>query len=279
MLEVLLPAVIPYPQFDPVALYLGPIWVRWYGLAYVAGLLLGWYYVRRLVLTRALWGGVTPPSLEQIDSLLLWVMAGVIIGGRVFNAVLYDPAPYLADPLEIFRTWRGGMSFHGGVLGVVLALIVFARWNGLSFFTIGDLTCAAVPVGLFFGRIANFVNGELWGRVADVPWAMVFPDPGAGGVPRHPSQLYEAGLEGLALGLVLWWLVTRRGALARPGLISGVFLVGYALARGFCELFREGDSTWFFTSGFLTSGMLYSIPMVVVGIWLIWNARRDAVAA
>ena len=209
---------IDFPRFDPVALKLGPIWVRWYGLSYVAGLLLGWLYIRRMVANAALWGNRKPLTLDEVDTLLLWVMAGVVLGGRLLNIILYDPMPYLRDPVEILRTWNGGMSFHGGVIGVTIALFAFAWRYGISALAAGDVVATAVPVGLFFGRIANFVNGELWGRVSDVPWAMVFPNTDAGPLPRHPSQLYEAGLEGLAHGLLLWWLATRRGGLKREGL-------------------------------------------------------------
>ena len=264
--------VIAYPRFDPVALYLGPIPLRWYGLAYVAGLLLGWLYVRRLVAMPRLSGGVAPLTLDHIDMLLLWVMAGVVLGGRLIGIVLYDPGPYIRDPWEVLRTWHGGMAFHGGLIGVTLAILLFAWRHGVRPLAISDVVAVAVPVGLFFGRIANFVNGELWGRITDVPWAMVFPDKDAGEFARHPSQLYEAGLEGLVLGVVLWWLATRRGKLANEGFMTGAFLLGYGLARGFCELFREGDDTWFFHSGWITSGMLYSVPMVAIGAWLMWRA-------
>ena len=271
MLRLLL---ITYPKFDPVALRLGPIWIRWYGLAYVAGLLLGWQYIRRLVANGRLWaGGVAPITLEHVDSLLLWIMAGVVLGGRLIGIILYDPWPYIRDPMEILRTWHGGMSFHGGLIGVVAAIFVFAWRQGVRPLPIGDLVCTAVPLGLLFGRIANFVNGELWGRVSFVPWAMVFPDKDAGPLPRHPSQLYEAGLEGLLLGVILWWLATRCGGLKREGAMTGTFFVGYGFTRGFCEIFREGDDTWFWTSGVITSGMLYCVPMVVVGAWLMWRTR------
>ena len=265
--------IISYPNFDPVALKIGSlVWIRWYGLAYVAGLLLGWLYIRRLVSAPKLWGGRPTLSLDQVDMLLIWVMAGVVLGGRLIGILLYDPTPYLADPVEIFRLWHGGMSFHGGLIGVAIALIIFSRRQALGLLVSADLVATAVPVGLFFGRIANFINGELWGRVSDVPWAMVFPNKDAGGLARHPSQLYEAGLEGLALGAVLFWLATQRGALAKPGLQTGVFLIGYGYARGFCEFFREGDDTWFFRSGIITSGMLYCVPMILIGFWLVRRA-------
>ena len=272
--------IISYPQFDPVALKLGPVWVRWYGLSYVAGLLLGWLYIRKLVSTSRYYGGPAPLTLDQIDMLLLWVLAGVVLGGRLGSVLLYEPLPFLKDPLEIFRTWHGGMAFHGGLLGVIIAILLFAWRHALRPLAIGDLVATVVPVGLFFGRIANFVNGELWGRVSDVPWAMVFPDKDAGTLPRHPSQIYEAGLEGLVLGLLLWWLATRRGGLMREGYQTGVFLIGYGLARGFCEVFREGDTTWFFKSEIITAGMLYCVPMVLAGAWLMWRvASRPEMSA
>jgi len=279
MFTVLRLAVIGYPKLNPVALDFGLVKIRWYGLSYVAGLLLGWMYIRRLVADAGLWGGRKTPTLDQVDRLLLWVLAGVVLGGRLGEVLLYHPEHYLKDPLEILRTWNGGMSFHGGLIGVALALYLFSRRHGLRFLTLGDLVATAVPLGLFFGRIANFVNGELWGRTTDVPWAMVFPDPQAGPLPRHPSQLYEAGLEGLVLGAVLWWLATRRGALRREGLAAGVFLVGYGVTRGVCEMFREPDSTWFYQSVFLTSGMLYCIPMILVGAWLIRRALAQPQAS
>lgn len=266
--------VIPYPNFDPVALKLGPIWVRWYGLSYVAGLLLGWLYIRRLVANGRLWpGNKAPLTADHVDMLLLWIMAGVVLGGRLIGILLYDPMPYIRDPMEIFRTWHGGMSFHGGLLGVLIAMGLFSWRHKLPLLPISDLVCTVVPVGLFFGRLANFINGELWGRVSDVPWAMVFPSPDAGPLPRHPSQLYEAGLEGLLLGSVLYVLATSCGGLKRPGAISGVFLLGYGILRSFGELFREGDVTWFFHSQYVTAGMLYCIPMIPIGIWMMMRAR------
>ena len=272
-------ALLDFPNFDPVAIKFGNyVWIRWYGLSYVAGLLLGWWCIRWLVSRPALWGTRKPMTLDQVDSMLLWVLGGVVLGGRLGSILLYDLGTYVKDPVEIFRTLNGGMSFHGGLIGVVLALLAFTRLNGLPPLLAGDVVAVAVPVGLFFGRIANFINGELWGRVSDAPWAMVFPGQGAGLLPRHPSQLYEAGLEGLALGAILWWLATRRGALQREGLATGVFLAGYGVFRAFCEIFREGDSTWFFTSGAITSGMLYCVPMVLAGGWLIWRARAEMAA-
>lgn len=269
---------IPFPGIDPVAFHLGPFPIRWYGLAYAAGLVLGWLYIRKLAATGALWpatAGKAPLNQDQIDSLLLWTAAGVILGGRLIGILLYDVQDYVQEPWRILETWKGGMSFHGGLLGVVIALLLFARRHAVNVFSVGDLVAAAVPVGIFFGRIANFINGELWGRPATVPWAMVFPEPAAGGLARHPSQLYEAVLEGLVLFLVLRILTHGMGKLARPGFVAGAFLAGYAVARSFCELFREGDPNWLFPTGAVTTGMIYSLPMLIAGLYLMMRARPE----
>src|SRR5438270_7621657 len=225
---------LPFPNFDPVLIQLGPFAIRWYALAYIVGILIGWLYARAIIRNERLWGGPAPMSVADYDDFVLWVTLGIILGGRIGYVLFYNPAYFAAHPLEIFQLWNGGMSFHGGFLGCVLAGILFAHHRGISILSLGDLTCATGTIGLFLGRIANFINGELWGRPADVPWAMVFP--GGGPLPRHPSQLYEAGLEGLALGIGLW-LLMRAGALKRPGFVMGAFAVGYAIARSICELF------------------------------------------
>lgn len=264
---------IPFPGFDPVAVYLGPLPIRWYGLAYAAGLLLGWLYIRRLAADRRLWPQGAPLDNDQIDSLLLWTAAGVILGGRLIGILLYDADAYVADPLQVLQVWRGGMSFHGGLIGVILALVLFSRRHGVSLLSVGDLVAAAVPIGLFFGRMANFINGELWGRATDLPWAMVFPDKDAGGLARHPSQLYEAALEGIVLFLMLKLLTHNRLKLGQPGFVAGAFLAGYAVARGICELFREGDPNWLFPTGAITTGMIYCVPMLVAGLYFMAKAR------
>jgi len=229
---------------------------------------LGWRYVRWLAARHGL-----ALTRAQIDDLLFWVALGVILGGRLGYVLFYRPGHYLSEPLEILMVWRGGMSFHGGLLGVVAAIVWFARREGLALLTVADAIAAAVPIGLFFGRLANFINGELWGRVSDMPWAMVFP--GGGPLPRHPSQLYEAGLEGLALFALLAWLARWRGALTRPGLITGAFLIGYAAARTVGELFREPDAHIGFLGGGLTMGQLLSLPMLAAGLALVaWAMRR-----
>src|SRR5690348_1544834 len=228
--------VIPFPAIDPVLVHLGPLAVRWYALAYICGILIGWVYARALIRAERLWGGKAPMTLTDFDDFVLWVTLGIILGGRIGYVLFYNFPHYAAHPLEIFQLWNGGMSFHGGFTGCVVAVVLFAWTRKISILSLGDVTCAVGPIGLFLGRIANFINGELWGRPTDVPWAMIFP--GGGPVPRHPSQLYEATLEGLVL-LAALALLIRLGALRRPGFIIGAFAVLYALARTTCELFRE----------------------------------------
>ncbi len=273
---------IPFPNIDPVALQLGPVAIKWYGLAYLAGLLLGWLYIRRLLSEPELWAGGRPPfDVAKVDDLLLYITAGVVLGGRLGFVVFYEPSYYLANPGDIIAVWKGGMAFHGALVGCVIAIWVFARRNGVNPWSTGDLVTAAVPIGLFFGRIANFINGELFGRPTTLPWGMVFPEaalhhPDVEPTPRHPSQLYEAALEGLALFLVLRLMTHYFGALKRPGLVSGVFLAGYALARSTAELFREPHFAHAFNVGPLTPGIVYSIPMLLLGLFVVHLARtRD----
>lgn len=276
---------IPFPDFDPVAISIGPLAIKWYGLSYLAGLILGWAYIRRLLSTPGLWRRDTPPfDVAKVDDLLLYITLGVVLGGRLGYVILYEPSAYLASPLDIFAVWKGGMSFHGAFIGCALAIWLFARRQGVSMFSTTDLCTAAVPIGLFFGRLANFINGELFGRVSDVPWAMVFPHaaalyPDVEPATRHPSQLYEAALEGLVLFAVLRLLTHTFGALKSPGLVTGTFLTGYALARSFSEIFREPHAVHFFNVGPLTAGQVYSLPMLALGIYLIWRARRSDVPA
>ena len=220
--------VIPFPAFDPVLVSIGPFAIRWYALAYIAGILLGWSMPAPSSATSALWGGPAPMTVVDFDDFVLWVTLGIILGGRIGYVLFYNLPHFAAHPLEILQLWNGGMSFHGGFPGCVLAVVLFARKRGIPILSLGDITCAVGPIGLFLGRIANFINGELWGRPTDVPWAMVFP--GGGPLPRHPSQLYEAALEGLVLFVVLA-RADPAGALKRPGLIIGAFAVIYALAR------------------------------------------------
>jgi len=268
---------IPYPAIDPVALRIGPLAVKWYGLAYVAGLLLGRYYVKALLQQGRLWPSEKRPfTPDKVDDLLLFMTVGVLLGGRLGYVLFYQPQFFLTHPLEIVAVWNGGMSFHGALLASIVAVVLFARRVGADPWSVMDLAAAAAPMGLFFGRLANFINAELWGRASTVPWAMVFPD--AGPLPRHPSQLYEALTEGLVLFAVLWWLTHRRLALRTPGVIGGAFLVGYGLARSFCEFFREPDAGHILTVGPFTAGIFYSLPMVLVGFLAIRAAGKRSSA-
>jgi len=267
------PLVLPFPNIDPVLVQFGPFAVRWYALAYIFGILFGWLYARALIRAERVWGGPAPMRVLDYDDFVLWVTLGIILGGRLGYVAFYNPAHYLANPVEILQLWKGGMSFHGGFLGCVLAVVLFAQRRGVPVLSLGDVTCAAGPIGLLLGRIANFINGELWGRPTEVPWAMVFP--AAGPLPRHPSQLYEAALEGLVLFGVLA-VAVRAGALRRPGLIIGLFAVGYAVARIIGEFFREPDAHLGFFWGGLTMGMLLSLPLMLAGFAFIGFALARA---
>ena len=274
MLEL---AAIPFPAFDPVAIRIGPLAIRWYALAYVVGLLLAVAYAKWILRQERFFAPDRPPMTPTaLDDYMLWAMLGVVLGGRIGYVLFYAPTYFLTHPLDIIKVWQGGMSFHGGFLGVLLVTWAFARRRGIAFWRLMDIAAAATPIGLFLGRLANFINGELWGRPTDVPWAMVFPH--AGPEPRHPSQLYEAALEGIVLFLVLHVLV-RKGALRHPGLVSGVFALGYGLARFTVEFFREPDrQLGFLYGGWLTMGMLLSLPLMLIGLWLIARARAARVA-
>jgi len=263
--------VIPYPTFDPVLVHIGPLAVRWYALAYIFGILIGWAYARLLIRSRNLWGGKTPMTVADFDDFVLWVTLGIILGGRTGYVLFYNLPHFALHPAEIVQLWNGGMSFHGGFAGCVIAVLLFGYKRGIPVLSLGDITCAVGPIGLFLGRIANFINGELWGRPADFAWAMVFPN--GGPLPRHPSQLYEAVLEGLVLLAVLA-LLMRAGALKRPGLIIGSFAVGYAAARTFCEFFREPDAQLGFLWGGATMGQLLSVPLFLAGIGFIMYALK-----
>jgi phosphatidylglycerol:prolipoprotein diacylglycerol transferase len=262
-------AALQHPNFDPVAFSIWIFDVRWYALAYITGLILAWLYCR--------WMSRLPPQrLKPVDfdDFLLWATLGVVLGGRIGYVLFYKPDYYLQNPLEVFFIWRGGMSFHGGLLGVLAAIGLFARSRGVSYFTLSDIIGAATPIGLCLGRIANFINGELFGRTTDstvVPWAMVFPQ--GGPIARHPSQLYEALLEGLLLFLVLHVMV-RRGALQRTGLVSGAFMIGYGLARIVAEFFRQPDDFLQFVLPHTTMGQVLSLPMVLIGVAIILWARK-----
>jgi phosphatidylglycerol:prolipoprotein diacylglycerol transferase len=271
MLVLPLLPVLPFPDINPVLISIGPFSIRWYALAYIAGILGGWYYARVIIGAKKLWGGPAPFTVAAFDDFIIWITLGIIIGGRLGYVLFYNPAHFAARPVEIFELWTGGMSFHGGVVGCMVVTILFARRRGIPVLSLGDVVLAVAPIGLFLGRLANFINGELWGRPSDVPWAMVFP--GGGPVPRHPSQFYEAALEGLLL-LVVLGVMVRMGALKRPGLVIGAFAVGYGVVRIICELFREPDVQLGFLWGGLTMGMLLSIPLILAGIAVLIVALR-----
>ena len=262
---------LQFPNFDPILIQIGPFAIRWYALAYIVGILAGWLYARALIKARKLWGGPAPMTTLDLDDFIVWITLGIILGGRIGYVLFYNPAYFVAHPFEAFELWKGGMSFHGGFIGCVAAVILFALKRNIPVLSLGDVTCAVSTIGVLLGRLANFINGELWGRPSDVPWAMVFPT--GGPLPRHPSQLYEAALEGLVLCAVLALLI-RAGALKRPGFVMGSFAVGYAVARSFCELFREPDPQLGFLWGGLTMGMVLSVPLLLFGAVMIWTAMR-----
>ena len=263
--------MLTYPEIDPVAIAIGPVAIRWYGLSYVAGIGIGWWLGRRRA-ARDPWRGWAP---QQVDDLAFWFVVGAVVGGRAGYLLFYDFPGLVSDPLTVFRIWEGGMSFHGGLIGVLAAGAWFARRQGRGFFAVSDFLAPLVPPGLGAGRIANFVNGELWGKPSDVPWAMVFP--GAGPAPRHPSQLYEAALEGLALFVVLWWFSRRPRARTA---VSGLFLFGYGAARCLVEFVREPDAhLGYLAFGWLTAGQLLSVPMLLAGAAMLWWSRRPGPGA
>ena len=287
-----------FPEFDPVLIHLGPLPIRWYALAYVAGIVLGWIYAARILKSDRVWAPGKPPLAgPQLDDLILWITLGIILGGRFGYALFYKPVMFLqlftgsslGERLELLQLWTGGMSFHGGMLGCTLAVLIYAWRTKANALSIGDMALAAAPIGLLFGRMANFVNGELWGRTTDVPWAIRFCNARieqmygfcpAGNEPRHPSQLYEAGLEGVLLFIVLGLAVWKWKLLAKPGYVTGLFLVGYGASRALLENVRQPDAGMENFPLGLTMGMMLSIPMILVGAWLIHRAwKRPPVAA
>jgi phosphatidylglycerol:prolipoprotein diacylglycerol transferase len=272
--ELAAPAVLPFPPVDPVLFQVGPFAVRWYALAYIAGLVFASWYMKRLVSNPRLWGKVRPSmTVPQVDDFFLWSVLGVVVGGRLGYVLFYKPLHYLTNPLDILQMWDGGMSFHGGFLGVVAVCYIYGRRIGTSLDRMLDLGAASVPVGLGLGRLANFINSELWGRQTDVPWAFVFPlDPAQ--IPRHPSQLYEAVLEGLVLFIAVRIATHRHGALQHPGRASGIFALVYGLSRIVVEFFREPDAHLGYFAGFITMGMILSVPLCAVGVWLLLRSRR-----
>ncbi|MDT8857043.1 prolipoprotein diacylglyceryl transferase [Paracoccaceae bacterium Fryx2] len=289
-------AYIPFPDLSPdlisIEVFGVTLALRWYALAYIAGLLIGWKLILHMIRTARLWPGVAPMTAEQVERLMTWLILGVVLGGRLGFVLFYQPGYYLSHPFEILKVWEGGMSFHGGFLGVIAAALVFCRREGIPLLQATDLLAVATPPGLLLGRIANFINAELWGRPTTLPWGVAFPGEAAQTCPdiigicaRHPSQLYEAGLEGLVLGALLLWLVLRSGWLAWPGRVSGVFLAGYGLARFAVEFVRQPDAqfispgnplglAWQVGGWGLTMGQLLSLPMVALGLVLIARAQR-----
>ncbi len=265
------PLIIPYPEIDPVAVWIGPLPIRWYALAYIVGLIVGWLAARALVARDALWGATPRPTPVALDDLLVYCAIGVVAGGRIGYVLFYNAPYFLAHPLGVFEVWGGGMSFHGGLIGATLGLWAFARRQKLPVLPVADVLATVTPLGLLLGRLANFIKPELWGRPTDVPWAMIFP--GAGPLPRHPSQLYEAALEGVVL-FAIGMVAVRCGALRRPGLATGIFVIGYACARIFSEFFREPDPQLGFLFGGATMGMLLSLPLLLLGVALLAIAWR-----
>ncbi len=265
---------IAFPEFDPVIVSIGPLAIRWYGLGYVAGIVFAWWYARMLASKPALWKNESPPMTAlDLDDFVVWAAIGIVAGGRLGYVLFYDMARIISDPVSIIKIWEGGMSFHGGFLGATLAMILFARNRGINVWSMMDTVAAGVPVGLGLVRFANFINSELWGRTTDVPWAVIFPNGGL--EPRHPSQIYEALLEGLLLFAVLFVLTHRARKLKSPGFISGSFVLGYGICRIIVEFFREPDAhIGYLAGGWLTMGMLLSLPMVLVGTWAVTAAIR-----
>ncbi len=264
--------VLLFPQFDPFIVHYGNFGVRWYALSYIAGLVLGWRLVRRLVQRSP-----AVATAVQVDDFLTWATLGVVLGGRLGYVLFYQPGFFLENPARILEVWSGGMSFHGGMLGVAVVIFAFCRRQGIPILGFADRIAVAAPIGLGLGRVANFINGELWGREAPdwLPWAMIFPT--GGPVPRHPSQIYQALMEGLILFLVMFALSRRHGVMARPGLLTGIFLVGYAIARIIGEFFRQPDAFLGFLFAGATMGQLLSLPMLLAGIVLILRAGQPGI--
>ncbi|WP_298933841.1 prolipoprotein diacylglyceryl transferase [uncultured Ruegeria sp.] len=291
-------AVLNFPDLSPelfsISLFGIEFALRWYALAYIAGILIAWRMAVMVLRRPGLWPDDTPPMrAEQLDDLITWIILGVILGGRLGFVLFYQPAYYLSNPLDILKVWQGGMAFHGGLLGVVIASFLYSRRHNIPTLSLGDLVAFTVPPGLLLGRLANFVNAELWGRPSELPWAVVFPGIAAQECPdvvmgmcaRHPSQLYEAALEGVLLGALLLVLVYRSRAFRKPGLIMGVFLAGYGASRFIVEFFRQPDAqfvspgnplglAWHVSGYGLTMGQLLSLPMIALGLWFALRARQ-----
>lgn len=269
-------AALAFPDISPIIVQIGPLAVHWYGVGYIVGILFAWWYAKRLVKDARLWpGGVLPMKPEDLDDFIVWAAVGVVLGGRTAYVLFYDLSRYLASPLDIFAVWQGGMSFHGGLLGTIMAMVLFARSRGIRAWSLIDVVAAGAPVGLGLVRVANFINSELWGKVTSVPWAVEFPN--GGPFPRHPSQIYEALLEGLVLFVLLRVLTHSQLKLQTPGFVGGAFVAAYGVSRIFVEFFREPDvQLGYLLGGWLTMGMLLSLPMVLIGIWGMARARPIA---
>lgn len=259
---------IAFPSIDPVIFSIGPLEIRWYSLAYVGGILAAWFCMNYLI-KRHTYTGITS---KHIEDLMVWLVIGIVLGGRIGYTLFYNFPYYSQNPAEIFKLWQGGMSFHGGIIGVTLAGILFCQKYNIDKLHMGDLFGFATPIGLFFGRLANFINGELYGRTTDVAWGVIFPQ--AGPLPRHPSQLYEALTEGLLVFIILWLFANYTNAKAHKGFLMGVFLMGYASSRLFCELFREPDEQLGFIFGEATMGQLLSLPMLLIGLYFAVKAAN-----
>lgn len=266
---------IPFPGINPVAIEFGPFSVKWYGIGYMVSLLFAWWYIKQMLRTPELWrGNKAPFAPELTDDLLLWITIGVVAGGRLGQVLLYEPSYFWKHPADVLKVWNGGMSFHGALILCGLLILVFSRLHKVAFATVMDLCCAGVALGIGLVRIANFINGEHFGRPTNVPWAMVFPE--GGNYTRHPSQLYEALLEGFVLFVILRLATHRFGALKSPGLVTGIWLVWYGLARMVCEMFRDPEPIHALNLGPITAGQVYSVPMILLGVWFIWRARKQA---
>ncbi len=267
-------SALSHPNIDPVMLSLGPLQIHWYGVAYVVGILFGLWYAKKLVTTDRLWGpSGSPIKAQDIDDFLIWAVVGIIAGGRIGYILFYDFPTYLHAPLRILEVWNGGMSFHGGLAGITVAMFLYARKAGFSPFSLFDVIAASCGLGLFLGRLANFINAELYGKVTDVWWGVIFP--GTDGLPRHPSQLYEGILEGIVLFILLWVLAWKMGKLRFPGFLAGAFIIEYGISRIFVEFFRVPDVQlgYFFGTGWVTMGMLLSLPIIAIGLWSLMTSK------
>ena len=257
---------IAFPDINPIILPIGPLAISWYSLSYVAGIILGTMYCKSLILKYKL-----SITANQFDDFIAWLIVGIILGGRLFYVSIYDPWKYLANPVSILKTYEGGMSFHGGVFGVIVAALIFCRRNNLHFFDVMDLVSAAAPIGIFLVRIANFINCELYGRVTDVAWGVMFPPEF---LPRHPSQIYESLTEGLLNFIILYFLIRRYHLIQKPMVVSGLFLIIYGLCRVFCEMFRQPDELLGFIFYGVTMGQILSVPLLAFGALLLWTSRK-----